>query len=96
MRNCAKEGTCLAALVAAAIPVCQQAQRECPRTGPGRKPEIADWVMAVLIMVAVMKRRKSKSAQYRFLHEQRDLLMTRLGVDRFPARSTYFDRYPRS
>jgi hypothetical protein len=78
-----------------AVPVCQQAERECPRTGPGRKPEIPDWVMAVLIMVGVLKKRKSKSAQYRFLREHRRLLMTWLGVDRFPARSTYFDRYRR-
>ena len=96
MRSCAREGTCLAALVAVAIPVCQQAERECPRTGPGRKPEIADWVMAVLIMVAVMKRRKSKSAQYRFLDQHRGQLMEWLGVERFPARSTYFDRYRRA
>lgn len=60
-------GTCLASLVKMAVPLCQQAERECPRTGPGRKPEIADWVLAVLIMVAVMKRKKSESAQYRFL-----------------------------
>lgn len=95
MRRCATEGTCLAELVKAAIPVCQQAERECPRTGPGRKPEIADWVMAVLIMVAVMKRRKSKSAQYRFLSQHRRQLMEWLGIDRFPARTTYFDRYRR-
>jgi len=95
MRRCAKEGTCLAELVKAAIPVCQQAERECPRTGPGRKPEIADWVMTVLIMVAVMKRRKSKSAQYRFLDQHRRPLMEWLGIDRFPSRTTYFDRYRR-
>ena len=46
-------GTCLASLVKMALPLCQQAERECPRTGPGRKPEIADWILAVLIMVAV-------------------------------------------
>jgi hypothetical protein len=86
----------LAALVAVAIPVCRQAERECPRTGPGRKPEIADWVMAILIMVAVMKRRKSKSAQYRFLDQHRRQLMQWLAIDRFPSRTTYFDRYRRA
>jgi hypothetical protein len=52
--------------------------------------------LAVLIMVAVMKRKKSKSAQYRFLDEHRRELIGLLGTDRFPARSTYFDRYRRA
>jgi Transposase DDE domain len=89
-------GTCLASLVKMAVPLCQQAERECPRTGPGRKPDIADWVLAVLIMVAVMKRKKSKSAQYRFLDEHRRELAELLGTAKFPARSTYFDRYRRA
>jgi len=89
-------GTCLASLVKMAVPLCQQAERECPRTGPGRKPEIPDWVLAVLIMVAVVKRKKSKSAQYRFLDEHRRELKDVLGTDQFPARSTYFDRYRRA
>jgi hypothetical protein len=79
-----------------AVPLCKQAERECPRTGPGRKPEIPDWVMAVLIMVAVLKRRKAKSAQYRFLEAHRRQLAEWLGTSKFPARSTYFDRYRRT
>lgn len=89
-------GTCLASLVKMAVPLCQQAEHACPRTGPGRKPEIADWVLAVLIMVAVLKRKKSKSAQYRFLEEHRRELKALLGTSQFPARSTYFDRYRRA
>jgi Transposase DDE domain len=89
-------GTCLASLVKMALPLCQQAELECPRTGPGRKPDIADWILAVLIMVAVVKRKKSKSAQYRFLHEHRGELKALLGTGKFPARSTYFDRYRRA
>lgn len=96
MHRRAMEGMCLAELVEMAIPICQQADRDCPRRGPGRPPEIADWVMAVLIMVAVLKQRKSKSAQYRFLRSHRRQLLAWLEVDRFPARSTYFDRYRRA
>ena len=92
----AKAGTCLASLARMAVPLCQQAQCECPRTGPGRKPDIPDWVMAVLIMVAVLRRKKSKSAQYRFLAEYRGELADSLGSRKFPARSTYFDRYRRA
>ena len=89
-------GTCLASLVKMAVPLCQQAERACPRTGLGRRPEIADWILAVLIMIAVLKRKKSKSAQYRFLDEHRRELAELLGTDQFPARSTYFDRYRRA
>lgn len=92
----AMAGTCLASLVKLAVPLCQQAERECPRRGPGRKPEIPDWVLAVLIMVAILKRKKSKSAQYCFLKAHRRELLTWLGTDKFPARSTYFDRYRRA
>jgi len=91
----AKEGTCLAELVAMAIPICQQAERAHPRTGPGRRPEIPDWVLLVLIMVAVLKGRQSKSSQYRYLWAHRDELLAWLGTSRFPSRSTYFDRYRR-
>ena len=89
-------GTCLASLVKMAVPLCQRAEREHPRTGPGCKPEIPDWVLAVLIMVAILKRKKSKSAQYRFLGEHRQELKALLGTGKFPARSTYFDRYRRA
>lgn len=92
----AKAGTCLASLVKMAVPLCQRAERECPRKGPGRKPDIPDWVMAVLIMVAVLKRKKSKSAQHRFLKEHRHDLKTWLGTNLFPSRTTYFDRYRRA
>jgi len=46
-----------------------------------------------LITVAVLHRKKTKSAQYRFLCAHRAELACWLGTDRFPARSTYFDRY---
>lgn len=91
----AKDGASLSKLVRMAIPLCQQADRACRRRGRGRPPEIPDWVMLVLIMVAVLKGRKSKSSQYRFLSANRTQLLDWLGTDRFPARSTYFDRYRR-
>ena len=86
----------LVELVEMAKLLLQQAERRCPRTGPGRPPSIPDWVLGALIMVAVLKRRKSKSSQYRFLHQHRADLQKWLGVDQFPARSTYFDRYRRA
>ncbi len=87
--------TTLQDLVALAVPLCQQAERDAPRTGPGRRPDIPDWLLAVLILVALLSRKKTKSAQYRFLYQRRAELAVWLGTDRFPARSTYFDRYRR-
>ena len=96
MSRRAMEGTRWTVLARMAIDVCQQAERECPRTGPGRKPEIPDWVMAVLIMAALAKRKKTKAAQYRFLEEHRETLMSLLPNQRFPSRSTYYERYRRA
>jgi len=95
MSRRATDGTCLETLVRMAIPLCQAAQCQCPRTGPGRKPEFEDWKMAVLIMVAILNRRKSKSAQYRWVSEHRVEVLRWLPLQRLPARSTFFDRYRR-
>lgn len=94
----AKAGASLEAWIKMAVPLLKRAERECPRTGPGAKPQIPDWFMGTLIMVAVMRKKKSKSAQFRFLSDpqQRRLLAAVTGLKRFPARSTFFDRYRRA
>jgi hypothetical protein len=89
-------GTPLHELVRMAIPICREAERLLPRRGPGRPVEFADWAFAVLVLIVVVKRRTTKGAQYRFLHEHRRPLIRWLGLPRFPARSTYFDRYRRA
>ena len=89
----AKTGPSLARLVKMAIPIFSDAQRQCPRKGPGRPPEFPDWKIAVLMLVAILKSRKSKSAQYRYLHEHRHKLKRWLGLKSLPCRTTYFDRY---
>ncbi len=63
MAKRAKEGTCLAELVKMALPVLKDADRQSPRKGAGRKPRIPEWLIAALIMIALLKRKKSKSAQ---------------------------------
>lgn len=94
----AKSGASIEELLTMSVPLLKRAERESPRTGPGAKPDIPDWFMGVLIMIAVLKRKKSKSAQYRFLtkSENQKLLISLPGVSRFPSRSTYFDRYRRA
>jgi hypothetical protein len=96
MATRARDGTCLATLVKMAVPFFRQAEVQCPRTGPGRKPQIPDWLIAVLIMIVVLKRKKSKSAQYRYLTEHRAEIAGWIGAADFPARSTYFERYRRA
>jgi DDE family transposase len=93
MARQATAGRCLESLVRMAIPTLKAAERECPRQGRGAKPTIAEWMMAALIMIAVLNKKKSKSAQYRFLCGRRTEIAIWLGDKRFPSRPTYFRRY---
>jgi Transposase DDE domain len=92
----AMDGALLEELVTLSIPVCQEAQRLNPRRGPGRKPTIPDWVLAVMILVGVLLKKKTKSAQYRWWREHKAEFARWLSGEQFPGRSTYFDRYRRA
>lgn len=91
----ARDGTLLDELVALGIPACQEAERGCPRQGRGRKPLVPDWVLTVLIMVAVMLKKKTKSGQYRWWSEHASDFARWMPGQPFPGRSTFFDRYRR-
>jgi hypothetical protein len=80
-------------LLRLAIPICRAAEAALPPRGPGRPVEIPESALAAMILLALAKRLRSKSAQYRFLAARGPALAARLGLDRFPARSTYFARY---
>ena len=96
MPDSAREGTILAQLIRMSVPLVKAADKGLPRAGPGAPPSYPEWQIAVMIMVAVAARRKSKSAQFRYLYERRGLLMRLLNMKAFPARSTYFSRYRRA
>jgi hypothetical protein len=89
----AKAGRSLKQLVAMAIPLLKAAERKCRRKGRGPQPTIPDWLIAALIMIAILKKKKTKSAQYRFLKEHRAEIADWLGEGQFPSRATYFRRY---
>jgi len=89
----AKDGSHLVDLVQMAIAQCQAAQAACSRRGPGRPPVYEDWQIAVLIVVAISHKRKSKSSQWNFIIQHRSLLLELLKLARLPTRSTYFKRY---
>jgi hypothetical protein len=91
----AKTDKLLPNLVKLAVPTFRQAEQEMSR-GRGAKPVIPDWVMAAMIMIVVLKKKKSKSAQFRFLSERRHEIADWLGYWAFPSRSTYFRRYRRA
>jgi hypothetical protein len=91
----AKDGSVLNALVRQACSFCQQAQRQMVRKGPGRKPQIPDWVLAVMIMVAILRGKKTKSAQFTFWRHRRREFHHWMPGQRLPGRSTFFDRYRR-
>jgi hypothetical protein len=89
----AKEGTCVRALVQLAMPLLKAADQQRPRTGRGAKPAIPDWVMAGLIMIVLIKKKKTKAAQYRFLAKHQRAIAGWLGSEKFPSRATYYRRY---
>jgi hypothetical protein len=95
MRRRATDGAPLEELVSRCIPLCQRAEKLSPRRGPGRKPTIPDWVLAVMIMVAVMLRKKTKSAQFVWWTQHRADFERWLPGQKLPSRSTFFERYRR-
>lgn len=99
MCRTAKDGRHLAHLVLDAAALCKAAQDRLPcRTGPGRPETFEQWQIALLIFVAILRGRKSKSSQWRFLQEHARLLLeelrTVLGLEVLPSRATYLRRYP--
>lgn len=95
MSTRATAGASLQQLVELAIPVCQQAERQCPRTGRGRKPAVPDWVLAVMVTVAVLHRKKTKSAQHAFWWQRREPFQRWFPTCRVLSRSSFFARYRR-
>src|SRR5262249_35066053 len=92
----ATDGAPLDELVRRSTLVCQEAERACPRLGPGRKPTIPDWVLAVMIMVGVMLKKKTKAAQLVWWRQhQADFSRWMPGQD-LPGRTTFYDRYRRA
>lgn len=100
----ARDGRHLADLVSEATVVCRAADDSLPkaRRRPGRPDTYTQWQIASLIFIAVARRCKSKSSQYRFLTQHRDelgpLLRDALSLEdaALPSRATYMRRYQRA
>jgi hypothetical protein len=91
----ATDGALLDELVSRSIPLCQRAEKESPRLGPGRKPMIPDWVLTVMIMVGIMLRKKTKSAQLVWWQQHHADFERWLPGQTMPSRSTFYERYRR-
>jgi hypothetical protein len=72
-------------LVALAVPLCQQAERSAPRTGPGRRPDIADWLLATLIFIALLCRKKTKEVWHFNAQERYGKFNTQFGMHSTPV-----------
>jgi hypothetical protein len=88
----AKEGAPLDRCVAIAAAACQQAERERPRSGPGRKPDVPDWVVAAMVVVGVMHRKKTRAAQYAFWQSRTEQFAAWFPNERLLSRSQFYDR----
>jgi len=93
MRWRARDGALLGELVIRSIPLCQRAEELSPRQGPGRKPKYPDWVLTVMIMVGVMLRKKTKSAQFVWWTQHQSDFARWLPGQNLPSRSTFYERY---
>jgi hypothetical protein len=89
------EGAPLEELVIRSISICQQAEKQCPRKGPGRKPTIPDWVLAVMIMVGVMLKKKTKAAQLVWWTQHQADFARWFPGQQMPKHSTFYERYKR-
>jgi hypothetical protein len=97
----AKDGRHLANLVVDAAALCKAADQLLPtRTGPGRPESFEQWQLALLIFIAILRRRKSISSQWRYLSGHARMLMRAFGstwqLTTFPSRATYMRRYKRA
>ena len=95
MRWRATDGAPLEELVIRSVRVCQQADQACPRQGPGCKPTYPNWVLAVMIMVGVMLKKKTKSAQFVWWTQHQADLARWMPGQHMPSRSTFYERYRR-
>ena len=92
--------TTIQSLIQLATPVLIQTQKEYDamtkeekKKKRGRKFQIPDWVIALLIMIVLLKKKKTKTAQFTYLSENRSWIEPLLQGEAMPKRTAYFDRY---
>jgi hypothetical protein len=95
MSKHAKDGAPLEEFVTIAVKYSLAAEQELPRAGPGAKPTVPDWVLAVMVAVGILLRKKAKNAQHIWWCSHREEFQRWFPGQHFPGRSTFYDRYRR-
>lgn len=96
MSQHAKDGKLLNEIVAIATKICRPAESSQPVSRVGRPPEVPYWVLGTMILVGILLHKRSKSAQYAWWCSHRNRFRQWFGGVKFPGRSTFFDRYPKT
>lgn len=92
MSKCAKEGASLDDCVAIVCSACRQAGASPVRCGPGRRPIVSDWIVAVMVVVAVLHRKKTRQSQYAFWLARRGQWEEWFPNERLLSRSQFYER----
>lgn len=95
MSRCAKDGALLDDLVRLVADACRSAEEQLPSTGPGRPPDVPDWVLATMIVVGALLRKKTKSATFAWWQQRQSIAGHWLQGESLPCRSSFYDRYRR-
>jgi len=89
----AKDGKLLDDIVALAIQNCRCCEIGIKGRVRGRPPLTPYWVLAAMIAVGIILRKKSKTSQYTWWDSHRSQFARWFANEKFPGRSTFFDRY---
>jgi len=92
MSLCTKDGVWLEQCVAIVSKACQRADLRCLRKGPGRKPEIPHWLIATMVVIGVMHRKKTRDAQYAFWKHRSAEFQAYFPGQRLLSRSQFYVR----
>jgi hypothetical protein len=88
-----KDGARLDDLVRLVVDACRSAEELHPRTGPGRPPVVPDWVLATLIVVGTLLKKKTKSATFVWWRQREADFAQWMPGEALPGRSTFYKRY---
>jgi hypothetical protein len=91
----AKDGAGLDALALLVMETCRSTAESHPRTGPGRPPVVPDWVLATMIVVGTLLKKKTKSATFLWWRTHEADFARWMPNERLPGRSTFYERYRR-
>lgn len=88
-----KDDALLDSMLRMAVDVLKPISERTSHSGPGHPFEYQPWQVAAMMLVATLRRCKSKGSQYRFIKHHQHQLLSTLELERIPSRSTFYQRY---